>query len=103
MKILWISPFYLHPTNRGGQIRTLGTLKELHKRHHIDFCALNPTGNSEGPERSAEYCTRNFAIDHDPVPRNSFRIIPQLLQAIFSPLPLAVSRYASPRLLQLVR
>jgi len=41
MKILWICPFFLHPTDRGAQIRTLGTLKELHKRHEIHFAALN--------------------------------------------------------------
>jgi glycosyltransferase involved in cell wall biosynthesis len=102
MKILWVSPFFLHPTDRGGQIRTLGTLKELHKRHEIHFCALNPSGNTEGPNRAAEYSTRSFAIPHDPVPRTSPRILPQLLRAILSPLPLAVSRYRSVSLFQLI-
>lgn len=102
MKILWISPFFLHPTNRGGQIRTLGTLKELHKRHQIDFCALNPASNVEGPALSSEYCTRHFAVDHDPVPRNSWRMIPHLLGGIFSSLPLAVSRYKSANLKNLI-
>jgi hypothetical protein len=37
MKILWVCPFFLHPTERGSQIRTLGTLKELHKRHEIHW------------------------------------------------------------------
>jgi hypothetical protein len=45
MKILWICPFFLHPTDRGAQIRTLGTLKELHKRHEIHFAALNDPRN----------------------------------------------------------
>jgi glycosyltransferase involved in cell wall biosynthesis len=103
MKILWISPFFLHPTNRGGQIRTLGTLKELHKRHEIDFCALNPSDNVEGPKLSGEYCTRHFTVKHDPIPRSSWRILPQLIQGIFSPLPLAVSRYASGGMKTLVR
>ncbi len=52
MKILWISPFFLHPTDRGGQIRSLGTLKELHRRHEIHFAALNNPANTEGPDRS---------------------------------------------------
>jgi glycosyltransferase involved in cell wall biosynthesis len=102
MKILWVSPFFLHPTDRGGQIRTLGTLKELHKRHEIHFCALNASGNTEGPRRAAEYSTRSFAVPHDPIPRTSPRIIPQLLQAILSPMPLAVSRYRSKALQRLI-
>ncbi|SEB47825.1 glycosyltransferase family 4 protein [Terriglobus roseus] len=95
MKILWVSPFFLHPTDRGGQIRTLGTLKELHKRHEVHFCALNASSNTEGPQRAGEYSTRSFAVPHDPIPRASLRILPQLFQAIFSPIPLAVSRYHS--------
>ncbi|AFL89067.1 hypothetical protein Terro_2831 [Terriglobus roseus DSM 18391] len=102
MKILWVSPFFLHPTDRGGQIRTLGTLKELHKRHEVHFCALNASSNTEGPARAVEYSTRSFVVPHDPVPRTSFRIIPQVLQAILSPLPLAVSRYRSVALQKLI-
>lgn len=103
MKILWISPFFLHPTNRGGQIRTLGTLKELHKLHEIHFCALNLPDNREGPARSGEYCTQSFEVQHVPTPRTSLKILPELLQAIASPIPMAVSRYASVDLQELVK
>ncbi|MEK6396744.1 MAG: glycosyltransferase family 4 protein [Terriglobus sp.] len=103
MKILWISPFFLHPTNRGGQIRTLGTLKELHRHHEVHFCALNPPDNPEGPARSSEYCSRAFEVRHAPTPRSSIKIIPELLQAIASPIPMAVSRYASQELRTLVQ
>lgn len=103
MKILWISPFFLHPTNRGGQIRTLGTLQELHKRHEIHFCALNPPGNREGPARSAEYCAQSFEVQHVPTPRSSLKIVLETLQAIASPIPMAVSRYASVPLQELVK
>jgi len=68
MKILWICPFFLHPTDRGAQIRTLGTLKELHKRHEIHFAALNDPLNLEGPQRSAEYSIRHIAVEHSPSP-----------------------------------
>jgi hypothetical protein len=61
MKILWICPFFLHPTDRGAQIRTLGTLKELHKRHEIHFAALNDPRNLEGPQRSSEYSSRHIS------------------------------------------
>jgi glycosyltransferase involved in cell wall biosynthesis len=98
MKILWICPFFLHPTDRGAQIRTLGTLKELHKRHEIHFAALNDPQNIEGPERSTEYSTRHFSVEHSAPGRRSLRIIPQLAGSLFSPVPLAVSRYASSEL-----
>ena len=98
MKILWICPFFLHPTDRGAQIRTLGTLKELHKRHEIHFAALNDPQNLEGPERSSEYSTRHFSVEHSAPGRHSLRIIPQLAGSVFSSVPLAVSRYASSEL-----
>ena len=95
MKILWVSPFFLHPTDRGGQIRTLGTMKELHKRHEIHIAALNPPTNAEGPRRSTEYSTRHIAVAHAAPRRGSAAMVPQLIGSLFSPVPLAVSRYAS--------
>ena len=99
MNILWISPAFLHPTDRGGQIRTLGMMKELHKRHTIHFAALNHAGNPEGPARSHEYSTSFTEVIQTPPARNSLRILPQLAASLFSPIPLAVARYASPELL----
>jgi glycosyltransferase involved in cell wall biosynthesis len=98
MKILWICPSFLHPTDRGGQIRTLGTLKELHKRHEIHFAALNSSKNSEGPLRSSEYSSRHFSVDHYAPSRQSLGIIPQLAGCIVNAMPLAVSRYCSRKL-----
>ncbi len=95
MKILWVCPFFLHPTDRGGQIRTLGTLKELHKRHEVHFAALNNPANTEGPARAGEYSTRHIAVDHVPPKRGSLAMLPQLLAGVLSPVPLAVSRYES--------
>jgi glycosyltransferase involved in cell wall biosynthesis len=95
MKILWISPFFLHPTDRGGQIRSLGTLKELHRRHEIHFAALNDPSNTEGPERSREYSSSYTAIDHVAPKRGSAGMVPQLIGSLLSSVPLAVSRYAS--------
>lgn len=100
MKILWISPFFLHPTDRGAQIRTLGTLKELHKRHEVHFAALNDPRNLEGPRRSSEYSSRHIFVEHSAPDRRSLGFIPQLAGSIVSPVPLAVSRYASRRLKQ---
>ena len=100
MKILWICPFFLHPTDRGAQIRTLGTLKELHKRHEIHFAALNDPLNLEGPQRGSEYSSRHFVVEHQAPARNSVGIVPQLASSIVNPVPLAVSRYSSRMLKQ---
>jgi glycosyltransferase involved in cell wall biosynthesis len=100
MRILWISPSFLHPTDRGGQIRTLGMMKELHKRHHIHFAALNSATNPEGPARAGEYSSAHTEVIQTPPARNSLAILPQLAGSIFSSLPLAVSRYASSELLR---
>jgi hypothetical protein len=40
MKILWANTTFLHPTNRGGQIRTLEMLKRLHAGHEVHYTAL---------------------------------------------------------------
>ena len=98
MNILWVSPAFLHPTDRGGQIRTLGMLKELHKRHTIHFAALNTAGNPEGPARSGEYASAYTCVEHTPPARNSLRMLPQLAANLLSSMPLAVSRYASAEL-----
>ena len=95
MKILWVCPFFLHPTDRGAQIRTLGTLRELHKRHEIHFAALNDPRNVDGPARSTEYSSRHIVEEHAAPARRSLAIIPQLLKSLADPMPLAVSRYAS--------
>jgi glycosyltransferase involved in cell wall biosynthesis len=95
MKILWVCPFFLHPTDRGAQIRTLGTLRELHKRHEVHFAALNDPRNLEGPSRSSEYSSRHIVEEHSAPGRRSLAIVPQLLMSIADPTPLAVSRYAS--------
>ena len=97
MKILWICPFFLHPTDRGAQIRTLGTLKQLHTRHEIHFAALNDPSNTEGPLRSSEYSSRHIAVEHSAPSRKSLGILPQLAGSVVNPVPMAVSRYYSAR------
>jgi polysaccharide biosynthesis protein PslH len=100
MKILWVCPFFLHPTDRGAQIRTLGTLRELHKRHEIHFAALNDPRNLEGPGRSTEYSSRHLSVEHAAPGRRSLGIVPQLANSIVNAVPMAVFRYSSKRLKQ---
>jgi polysaccharide biosynthesis protein PslH len=95
MKILWVAPVFLHPTNRGGQIRTLHMLTHLHRWHEIHYIALETSGEPEGLRRAREYSTCAYAIPHQPPKRESPRFLAQAASNLFSSLPLAVSRYSS--------
>ena len=95
MKILWVNSDFLHPTTRGGQIRTLETLKRLHQRHEIQYAALHFAASNGALERSAEYCGHAYPITHH-VPRDfSPGFYRQLCHSQLSKLPLAVLRYRS--------
>ena len=41
MKTLWVNTNFMHPTTKGGQIRTLEMLRHLHQRHEIAACAAD--------------------------------------------------------------
>jgi glycosyltransferase involved in cell wall biosynthesis len=95
MKILWMKSDYLHPATRGGQIRTLGMLRCLHKRHEIHYVCLDDGTNREGPARCGEYCAEAFPVRHSAPPRRSLRFAGQLARGLVEDLPVAVSRYRS--------
>jgi len=98
MKILWVGTGFLHPTVRGGQIRTLEMLKQLHRRHEIHFAALADPRQPEGPARSAEYCVRAYPVTfRNPQPRSPLFWC-QLARGLASPLPTAVFRWRSARM-----
>jgi len=91
MKLLWVKADFLHPTDRGGQIRTLEMLKRLHARHEIHYVGLNRGDSS----RSSEYCTRAYPIEHHVPVKGTVGFGFQLLKGLVSSLPVAVSRYQS--------
>jgi polysaccharide biosynthesis protein PslH len=95
MKILWIKTDYLHPTDRGGQIRTLEMLKRLHARHEIDYLTLDDPANTEGPRRAHEYSRRHFAVPHRVAPKTSPLFAWDLLRGVAGELPVAVARWRS--------
>jgi polysaccharide biosynthesis protein PslH len=98
MKILWVKNDFLHPTDRGGQIRTLETLRRLHQHHEIHYIAYNDPDQPEGMARAAEYCTRAYPVNR-PVPRRGTgAFFLQMANNLFSDLPLAVGRYRSPEM-----
>ncbi len=102
MKILWVNPNLLHPTTKGGQIRTLEMLRRLRRRHEIHYVAFEGPHNEEGLRRSPEYCSRVSQVKHGVPSRQSLAFAGQLAAGLFSPLPVAVARYRSPDLRRLL-
>jgi glycosyltransferase involved in cell wall biosynthesis len=95
MKILWVKNDFLHPTDRGGQIRTLETLRRLHQDNEIHYVAYDNPRQPEGVARASEYSTRAYAINRPVPPRGSPAFFAQLAGNLFSDLPLAVGRFRS--------
>jgi glycosyltransferase involved in cell wall biosynthesis len=95
MKILWVSPNFLHPTTKGGQIRTLGMLTSLSRTHEIHYVAFEDPANPEGPARAGEYSHRAYPFPHTVIDKRSPRFALELASAMFSPLPLAIRRFES--------
>ena len=95
MKILWVKCDFLHPTTRGGQIRTLEIVKRLHARHEVHYLAYATPDNPEGPKRASEYCTRAYPVRLDVPQRRSLAFVAQLAGNLFSSMPLSLSRYRS--------
>jgi glycosyltransferase involved in cell wall biosynthesis len=95
MKILWVKSDFLHPTTKGGHIRTLEMLKRLHRRHEIHYVGLDLPEQKGGVERSSEYCTRAYPIAHRVAARWTSGFWLQAGAGLFSAMPLAVRRYQS--------
>jgi glycosyltransferase involved in cell wall biosynthesis len=103
MRILWIKSDFLHPTNRGGQIRTLEMLRRLRRRHEIHYLAFADPDSPEGVERSVEYCHRPHPVPRRPADRGSLRFWGQFAENLLSPLPIAVGRYRSAQMERRIR
>lgn len=95
MKILWVKTDFLHPTERGGQIRTLEMVRRLHKRHEVHYLALDNVRYPEGPRRAGEYSSFAYPVPHEAPPRGTLAFYKQALGSLTSSLPLSVSRYGS--------
>lgn len=95
MKLLWVKSDFLHPTDRGGQIRTLEMLRRLHERHQVDFIALTDGTQPEGPARAGEYSRRHYAIAHRAPDKRSAAFALQLMEGLVSPLPVSINRWRS--------
>ena len=95
MRILWVKCDFLHPTTRGGQIRTLEIVKRLHARHEVHYVGYENPREPEGLKRAHEYCARAYPVQLKVPPRASLAFGVQLVGNIFSSMPLSLSRYHS--------
>jgi polysaccharide biosynthesis protein PslH len=95
MKILWVKTDLLHPTDRGGQIRTLKILEQLHRRHEIHYLSFHDPANEEGPRRAGEYCSKWWPVTRVVPHRRSAKFVLEAVGNLASPLPLVISRYRS--------
>jgi sugar transferase (PEP-CTERM/EpsH1 system associated) len=102
MKLLWVKTDFLHPTTRGGQIRSLETLRYLHTRHEVHYVAFDDPAYPEGLARRSEYCSKAYPVKYEVVDRRSVGFVIQLAAGLFSRLPVSVSRYRSQAMLETV-
>ena len=93
MKILWVSTNFLHPTTRGGQIRTLEMLRRLHLRHEIHYVAIDDPLNPEGLARAPEYSARAYPFRHTVRDKRSPGFALELAWGVFDPEPLSIRRF----------
>ncbi len=101
MKILWLNSGFLHPTTRGGQIRTLQMLRQMRKRHEIHYVALHD-GKPEALEHCSEYCSRAWPVARTLAGRGSLRFWAGTVRGMFSDLPVIIARRRAPVMRSLI-
>src|SRR5712691_3524417 len=95
MKLLWVKTDFLHPTTRGGQIRTLELLRCLHRRHEIHYVAFHDPNEPEGLEGALEYSSKAYPIDYQVRDKSSPGFLGELIAGLFSSLPVSIRRFRS--------
>jgi polysaccharide biosynthesis protein PslH len=96
MKTLWVNSNFMHPTTKGGQIRTLEMLRHLHTRHEIHYVAIEKPAEPEGPKRACEYSFRAYPFQHRIRSKSSPLFWGELVKGLLSPVPVAVERFHPP-------
>jgi len=96
MKVLWVNSNFMHPTTKGGQIRTLEMLRHLHRWHEIHYVSIGNPAQPEGPARAHEYSTRSYPFPYRVPDKTSLAFWAQLAAGLSSPTPVAVSRFHPP-------
>jgi polysaccharide biosynthesis protein PslH len=96
MKVLWVNTNFMHPTTKGGQIRTLEMLRHLHHWHEIHYVAIENPAQPEGPARAREYSFKAYPFQYRIPDKASAAFWGQLAQGLISATPVAVGRFHPP-------
>lgn len=96
MKTLWVNSNFMHPTTKGGQIRTLEMLRHLHRWHEIHYVAIENPAQPEGPARAHEYSHKAYPFKYRIPDKTSPAFYAELARGLFSPTPVAVERFNPP-------
>ncbi len=96
MKILWVNSNFMHPTTKGGQIRTLEMLRHLQRWHEIHFVAIDNPLQPEGPAQAHEYSAKAYPFRYRIPDKRSLAFGWELMRGLFSKVPLAVGRFNPP-------
>ena len=95
MKILWVNANFLHPTTKGGQIRTLEMLKCLHRVTRSITLQSKIQDEPEGLARAHEYSTKAYPVRLNVPDKRSLAFLLQAAAGVLSSVPVAVSRWCS--------
>lgn len=93
MKILWVNTNFMHPTTKGGQIRTLEMLRHIHRRHEVHYVAIEDPAHPEGPGRCREYAAKVYPMQHRIPDKRHPAFYWELAKGLLDPVPVAVSRF----------
>src|SRR5215471_17316409 len=96
MKTLWVNSNFMHPTTKGGQIRTLEMLRHLSRWNEIHYVAIENAAQPEGPARAAEYSFRSYPFSHQVSDKTSPRFLVEMARGLASSTPIAVARFHPP-------
>ena len=96
MKVLWVNTNFMHPTTKGGQIRTLEMLRHLSRWHEIHYVAIEDPKHPEGPARAPEYSSKCYPFRYQIPDKRSAAFWMDLARGLVSPEPVAVERFHPP-------
>jgi polysaccharide biosynthesis protein PslH len=102
MKILWVNNLFLHPTTKGGQIRTLGMLQRLSRRHEIHYVAYDNPRAPEGIARAGEYSAKAYGCPFRITRRFTPKFFVEVGENLFSRQPALIDRRRSPEMRELL-
>ena len=98
LRILWLKSGPLHPLDTGGKIRTFNTLRELNRRHSVEFLALWESDLDQSlASKASAYSTTQRWVPWKETPKRFPHLHRALLRnLLFTSLPYVLEKYQSP-------